>query len=105
MVNGPEQVEVGGIVWSDEIEAHFARHDVSYTDILTVLTRNPLGFRNLEGRGGTHVVIGPDLRGRILYISLRPTSEPAVWEPVTGWESRSLVDSGEKNEVSSGQDT
>jgi hypothetical protein len=88
MVRGREHIDVLAITWDDEIEEHFARHDVTYEDIMNVLASNPLTFRNLPGRGGTHVVVGPDNRGRILYISLRRAVDPTVWEPVTGWQSR-----------------
>jgi hypothetical protein len=47
-----------------------------------------LGFENLPDRGGTHIMAGPDKAGRILYISIKPTTITGLWEPVTGWESR-----------------
>ena len=88
MVGNPERIQIEGIIWDDDIEAHFARHEVALEDVMAVLDSSPLSFRNVEGRGGSHVLIGLGARHRILYISLRRTTRPAIWEPATGWESR-----------------
>jgi hypothetical protein len=88
VVGRAEHIAISGIRWDDDIDAHFARHDVTFEQVLEVLASDPLTYRNLEGRGGSHVLIGSDRRGRVLYISLRRTSERSIREPVTGWESR-----------------
>jgi hypothetical protein len=79
---------VENLVWDEEIDAHFAKHSVAMEDVLAVMMSDFLGFENLPDRGGTHVMIGPDSSDRILFVSIRPTSTPGLWEPVTGWESR-----------------
>ena len=45
-------------------------------------------FRNLPDRGGSHVMVGYDDRGRALYVSIRPTATEGRWRVVTAWESR-----------------
>jgi hypothetical protein len=82
------QVVVVDLVWDEEIDAHFARHGVTQDDVVSVARSDFLGFDNLPDRGGTHIIVGPDGKGRILFVSIRPTSAPGIWEPVTGWESR-----------------
>jgi hypothetical protein len=82
------RIVIEDFVWDEEIEEHFARHWLSQDDVLAVAKSDFLGFENLPDRGGTHVMIGPDEAGRILYVSIRPTSTSGLWEPVTGWESR-----------------
>ena len=67
-----------GLVWDEEIGAHFARHQVAMEDVLAVARSDFLGFENLPDRGGTHVMIGPDSSGRILFVSIRPTSTPGI---------------------------
>jgi hypothetical protein len=88
VVGRPVSVVVDDLIWDEEIDAHFARHWVSRADVIAVARSEFLGFENLPDRGGTHIMIGPDEGGRILYISIKPTMTPGLWEPVTGWESR-----------------
>ena len=63
MVGDPDSIDVDGVVWDDEIEVHFGRHDVSYADVLAVRSSEPMKFRNLEDRGGSHVIVGPGQSG------------------------------------------
>jgi hypothetical protein len=88
VVGRPVRIVVDDFFWDEEIDDHFSRHGVSLDDVVAVARSEFLGFDNLPGRGGTHIMIGPDESGRILYISIKPTSTPGLWEPVTGWESR-----------------
>src|SRR3954453_12230894 len=82
VVNFDLGFEAGGNV------EHLQAHDVQVVDLYDVLERGPLFFRNLEGRSGSHAMIGRAGRGRSLYVTLRATPEPGVWHPVTGWRSR-----------------
>jgi hypothetical protein len=88
VVGEPVEIDIGGLFWDQDIDEHFARHWVDYDDLMAVVKRGPLTFFNLPGRGGSHVMIGPDHRDRILYVSIMATEIPGIWEPVTGWESR-----------------
>ena len=88
MVGRPVRIVVDDLVWNEQIDVHFARHGVSQGDVMAVARSDFLGFENLPDQGGTHILVGPDESGRILYISIRPTSTPGLWQPVTGWESR-----------------
>ena len=88
MVGEPVEIDVRGLTWDQDIDDHFARHQVDYEDLRAVVKNRPLTFFNLPGRGGSHVLIGPDHRGRILYVSIKATETPGIWDPVTGWESR-----------------
>jgi len=58
MVHDADAIRIDGIVWDDDIDAHFERHEVRLDDVLAVLAGEPLTLRNVEGRGGTHVLIG-----------------------------------------------
>lgn len=68
---------------------HLLQHDVSPDDVYAVLAGVPRFFLNLAGRGGSHVMVGWDDKGRALYISLAVTQTRGIWRPITGWESRS----------------
>ena len=86
MVRGPAEIEVEALEWDDENLSHLARHGVSQARAESVLAISPRFFHNLEGRGGTHVMIGPDSDGRYLYISLRASDIfVGYWKPITGW--------------------
>ena len=88
MVGEPVEIAIEALIWDEEIERHFARHLVNHGNVMAVLDSDPITHENLPGRSGTHVMIGPDDSGRILYVSIKPTDMPNVWEPVTGWQSR-----------------
>ena len=67
---------------------HLRDHDVEVANLYELLDFGPLTYRNIEGQGGTHVMIGRDSRSRSLYVTLRATPEAGVWHPVTGWRSK-----------------
>jgi hypothetical protein len=82
--------EVAGLIWDFaplRNAQHLAAHDIYPDDVEAVRSKRYLVFENLPGRGGSHVMIGRDARNRSLYISMRETAEPSIWEPVTGWRS------------------
>jgi len=90
MVGRRVDKEIEGLVWDFTALAnvdHLAGHDVYPDDVEYVRFNRYLMFENLPGRGGSHVMIGRDGRGRSLYISMNETSTPGLWEPVTGWRS------------------
>jgi hypothetical protein len=88
VVGEPVRIDIDDFTWDEDVENHLARHWVDYDDLAAVVKSRPLTFLNLPGRGGSHLMIGPDHQGRILYVSIAATSTPGLWEPVTGWESR-----------------
>jgi hypothetical protein len=71
---------------------------MSPSRLYDVLAIAPRFFLNLPGRGGTHVVIGPDREGQFCYISMVEVT-PGRWRPVTGWKlgrrAERLYNSGE----------
>jgi hypothetical protein len=78
-------------VWEFGLEQnveHFARHDVTPDDVFAVLRNGALFFDGLPGRTATHVMIGGDDRGRVLYVAILGTDKPDIWKPISGWESR-----------------
>ena len=81
MVGEPVPIHVDELTWDDEIDAPLARHQVSQDDVVAVTKSDFLSFNNLPDRGGTQIMIGPDKSGRILYVSIKPTSMPGVWSP------------------------
>ena len=88
MVGEQVELDIETLTWNALIEEHFARHHVTHENVMAVLNNRPLVYENLPERGGSHLMIGRDDLGRILYISIRPTDAERIWEPVTGWESR-----------------
>ncbi len=87
MVREPESIDIQELELDDDTAHHLERHGISNDDVLDLWLNNPLYFWNLDGRAGTHVMIGEDSRGRVLYIPLLETA-PGRWRPISGWESR-----------------
>jgi len=85
MVGPRADIVVESFAWDDGIEAHLARHGVTRSDLNAVLAKTPRYFENLDGRGGSHVMIGPDDEDRYFYVSISQTQRPDHWYPVTAW--------------------
>lgn len=87
MVGEPADIEIEGFLWEygpgQNVE-HLARHDVSPADVFDVLHSGLLLFENVAGRTATHILIGQDRRGRVLYIAILETEEHGVWKPNLG---------------------
>ena len=83
-----DSIEVLSFDWDDFNVNHVARHDVSREDVEFVLTMAPLFFRNLHGRSATHVMVGRDSLGRVLYVPIFCVEWPGVWRVISAWESR-----------------
>jgi hypothetical protein len=84
-------IDVSDFVWEygpEQNVEHFARHDVTPEDVLAVLRNGAIFFEGLPGRSATHVMIGRDDRGRVLFVAILAMDEPQLWKPISGWESR-----------------
>jgi hypothetical protein len=79
VVREPEEIEANGFEWDEVNLQHVADHGLAPHNIEYARLNNPLYFRNLEGRGGTHVMIGVDDRGWSLYVPLAETDVPGRW--------------------------
>ena len=88
MVGDPAEIEVARLERNDEIVVHIARHAITRDDVESILQGAPRFFRNVPGRSATHVMVGIDSRGRVLYIPLLCVEEPKKWRVITAWESR-----------------
>lgn len=83
-----EILEVSSLDWDDENVSHIAKHDVAPDDVEYALANAPLFFRNLPGRSATHVMVGQDDLGRVLYVPILCVEPPDVWRVISAWESR-----------------
>ena len=88
MVGQPDAIDVDDLEIDEVNLAHLANHDVAPDEVEHVRLHAPSFFRNLRGRAGSHIMIGRDQRGRVLYVVLVETAVPGRWRPITGWESR-----------------
>jgi len=88
LVGEQDEIQVAFLDWDDQNTEHVARHGVAPEDVQAVLGNRPLFFRNLPGRSATHIMIGRDSYGRILYVPLLCVEWPDVWRVVSAWESR-----------------
>jgi hypothetical protein len=84
----PVEADIQQFEFDSVNREHMARHDVEESDIRAVLEARPLFFMNMPGRTATHVMVGMDGRGRVLFIPMYETDDIGIWRPVTGWESR-----------------
>jgi uncharacterized DUF497 family protein len=83
-----DDIVVSYLEWDDQNVEHIARHGVSPEDVEFALADQPLFFRNAPGRAATHVMIGQDEQGRILYVPILLVRWPDVWRVISAWESR-----------------
>jgi uncharacterized DUF497 family protein len=88
VVGEPDEISIEELEWDDENMAHIEKHFVSPADVEAVRINSPLFFRNLPGRSATHVMIGRDGSGRVLYVALLSTGAAGVWKVISAWESR-----------------
>jgi hypothetical protein len=88
VVGEPDEVDVWWLDWNDEIVTHIARHEVTKEDVEHVLTHEPRFFQNLPGRSATHIMVGRDQRGRVLYVPILLVAETGIWRVISAWESR-----------------
>ena len=88
MVGEPAEIIVGAFQWEAAVEEHIARHGLERTDVEEARNSRPMFFENLPGRTATHVMLGRDTQGRILYVAIRFEAPPDVWKVITAWESR-----------------
>ena len=88
MVGEADEIRVDRLEWDSEIIDHIARHAVSREDVESVLNGEPRFYRNVPGRSATHVMVGLDSRGRVLFVPILCTEEPDEWRVISAWESR-----------------
>jgi uncharacterized DUF497 family protein len=88
LVGDRDGIQVSALEWDEQNTEHIRRHGVEPEDVESVLANAPLFFRNLSGRSATHIMVGQDYSGRVLYVPLVCVDWPRVWRVVTAWESR-----------------
>jgi len=74
--------------WDERNERHAAAHGVTPSLVIEVADTQPRFFPNSPGAGrsGSHLMIGPDARGRFWTVVLLDVSYER-WRPITGWPS------------------
>ncbi len=88
MVGESDYVDVSSLIWDDENVSHIAKHGVAPEHVEYILGNDPLFFENLSGRSATHVIIGTDQLGRVLYVPILRAEWSGVWRVISAWESR-----------------
>lgn len=81
------EIEVAGLEWDEENEAHCARHGLTPMIAAKVLDGAPLFFAGKPRRTATHAMIGPDSEGRLWTVHILETTNPGIWRAITGWPS------------------
>jgi hypothetical protein len=82
------ELAIDGFEWDDDNTSHLARHDVVPADVEAAYANDPLFLQNVPEQTATHVMIGPDARGRILFVAILKTETNGIWRAITSWESR-----------------
>jgi len=88
MVGEAVLITVDNFDWDGQNVEHIARHDVSPAEVEYALRNGASFFRNLQGRSATHIMIGIDQRGRVLYVPILRIEWPGKWRVISAWESR-----------------
>lgn len=88
MVGEPAEIEVNDLDWDHQNVEHIARHDVGPMEVEFVLGNEPRFFLNKPGRSATHVMVGEDQWGRVLFVPILCVEWPTKWRVISAWESR-----------------
>ena len=82
-----DAIQVDSFEWTDENIEHVleSRHHATVEDVEEVRRNSPRLFLNLPLKSGTHVMIGPNLRGQFFYVVLVKTETPGRWRPITAY--------------------
>jgi hypothetical protein len=79
------KIDVAGLLFDEENEAKFAKHQVTPGEVQQVLDRSPRFFRNTLDRRAPVVMLGPTSHGLLLLVPLEEAGD-GIWRPVTAFE-------------------
>ena len=80
-------MEIARFEWKDHNIAKLAAHGISQQEVNEVRDRDDwVLYRNRRYLDQVRI-IGPTVNERLLTIALEPTDDPAIWRPVTAWET------------------
>jgi hypothetical protein len=88
MVGEPVQIGVDDLDWDQQNVEHIARHDVRPEEVEFALRNDARFFLNKPGHSATHVMVGHDQWGRVLYVPILCLEWPGRWRVISAWESR-----------------
>ena len=72
-------------LFDDENEDELWGHKLT-PDVVRQVLDNPKRIgRNKNRHRATHLIIGSDNGGRVIYVLVEPTHDPVLWRPVTAW--------------------
>jgi hypothetical protein len=82
-------MEVRELVWRGGNENKLAAHGIMRAEVEELIALDQwVGY--VHPRYPDQVrAVGPTRAGRYITIALEPTEDPAIWRPVTGWNSTS----------------
>jgi len=80
-------MEIERLVWYPVNAAKLAAHGVMQDEADDMIAEDAWVVDVDEDYPDQIRVIGPSTRGRFITLALAPTSDPAIWRPVTGWPS------------------
>ena len=81
-------VTITRFLFDDENEEKFAAHNVSAEQVYQALRNPHIIVSNRKERRARHLLIGRDDGGACLAIPVTPTTDPAIWRPVTAWRCK-----------------
>ncbi len=81
---------IAAFVFDEVNDEKFAAHGIAADQVLQVLAHDYVTVRNRQGRRASYLVIGYDDQGLCLAIPITPTTEQAVWRPVTAWPCKDV---------------
>jgi hypothetical protein len=78
LVGERADIAVEGLEFPDFNLPKLAGHEVTPGNVLDVLENDPDFFKNLPGRSGSHVMLGPTKEGRFFFVVLAASATPAI---------------------------
>ncbi|MBI3970736.1 MAG: hypothetical protein HY332_05555 [Chloroflexi bacterium] len=80
-------MEIRELVWDPTNRAKFRAHRIEQWEVDPMLVIDDWVVATHEDYPDQVRNIGPTRVRRMLTVAVEPTDDPAVWRPVTGWDS------------------
>jgi hypothetical protein len=82
------ELDIWALRWDVRNIEKLAQHGVDWERPDQVLDNHNIVYRNRRDRAAPYSLVGFDDSGAAITLPIRPTDEPGIWRPVTGWYAK-----------------
>ncbi|MBI3972865.1 MAG: hypothetical protein HY332_16435 [Chloroflexi bacterium] len=80
-------MEIRALAWRETNVAKLRAHRIEPDEVQEIVDLDAWVSTTHDDYPDQVRIVGPTNLGRLVTIALAPTTDPAVWRPVTGWRS------------------